>query len=303
MINTLIARIASKAYKKDIFYAILFGVLSIFFAKINFYIPGFEGLDSNFREIPLLISIFYIRNPLYIVVLCLITILYTSIGIPYALNFSLHLVSLLGIWVLYFYTKSFVKSIVPKTIMWVIIAIIYYMVLLIPAYLFFGKIVGHFADIDFYTSYKSVFNSLYIEIITTILVSSLYLLQFEIRVIVVKHKNELEDIVKNRTEELALANKTLTYLNENLDDLVKHRSMKIQKQLDIIVKYAHMNSHEVRAPLARILGLLELIKLENTVKSDSKVITDLGEAGKELDTIISSMNRLLEKEIDSNVYN
>ena len=78
MINTYISIDKLSTTKKDILYSILFGILSIVFAKIEFSIPGFDGRVSNFREVPLLIAILYIRNPIYLVVLSLITAIYTS---------------------------------------------------------------------------------------------------------------------------------------------------------------------------------------------------------------------------------
>ncbi len=300
MINTLVSRFSIESYKRDIFYVIFFGILSVFFANIKFYIPGFEGLESNFREVPLLISIFYIRNPLYIILLSLITTIYTAEGIPYLLNFSLHLVSLLAAWAIYYYTKKYIKAVFPKSFAWAINVIVYYALLIMPIYIVFGKMLGHLSELNFIENYVSMFNSLFIEGFTTLLITSLYLMQFEKSEALVTHKNNLENLVNSRTEELALANKTLTYLNENLDDLVQHRSRKIQDQLNLIIRYAHMNSHEVRAPLARILGLLEIIKLEKSIDHNSKVVKDLYLSGKELDDVINSMNRLLEKEIDSN---
>ncbi len=287
-------------YKKDIFYVILFGLLSILFARVSFHIPEFENIVSNFREMPLLISLLYIRNPLYLIVLSLLTTLYTSVGIPYSLNFAFHLTSLSGAWVMYYYVKKYVRLIVPKTISWGLLTFVYFTVLLIPSYIIYGYTFGHLQELNFVESYKSIFSLLKIEGVTTILTTSLFLVKFEIQGVLIEHKKNLESIVINRTEELALANKKLTYLNENLDDLVKNRSKKISEQLNLIIRYAHMNSHEVRAPLARILGLLEIIKLEKTVSASDKVVNDLCRSGDELDKVIKDMNRLLEKETDTN---
>lgn len=288
-------------YKKDILYTVLFGFLSIVFASIKFYIPGYEGIVSNFREVPLLISILYIRNPLYLIVLSLLTTLYTATGIPYSLNFTIHLTSLLGGWVLYYYVNKYVRSIVPKTISWVLITIIYFTLLLIPIYIIGSYLISHSNELNFVESYLSVFDSLAIEVITTILVTTLFLMQFEIRSALISHKENLESVVDNRTAELALANKTLTHLNENLDDLVKHRSMTIEKQLNMLVKYAHMNSHEVRAPLARMLGLLYIIDQEDRGDDRIRLHNQLKEASQELDEVVKRMNRLLEKEIFINI--
>lgn len=300
MDNNFLSRIKYGYFKRDIFYLLLFGVLSLIFAEIKFYILGFEEDISNFREIPLLISIFYIRNPLYIIGLSLITTINTSPGIPYSLNLSVHLVSLLGSWALYYYLKLYFRSIVPKIVGWVFVSILYFILFLIPAYIANNIIANGFSEIQFLHSYSSIFGALKVEIIATVLVTGLYLMQLEIRTALLEHKINLEIVVERRTAELALANKSLTYLNENLDDLVKHRSAKIEEQLSLIVRYAHMNSHEVRAPLARILGLLYIIDKEDDDDSKADLQKQLNRAAMELDEVVKKMNRLLEKEIFSN---
>lgn len=297
MINTYISISKLSENKKDILYAIFFGILSIVFAKIEFSIPGFDGRVSNFREVPLLIAVLYIRNPLYLIVLSLLTAIYTSPGIPNLLNFFIHLISLYGAYSLYNYLAKNFTAIIPKTTGWVIMVSIYFSFLIIPSYIIFGYIVGYLDELNFVENYRSIFNLLTIEWITTLLVTSLFLMQFEIREALINHKQNLETIVEDRTEELAFVNKTLINLNANLDEMVEQRSQTIEKQLQMLVKYAHMNSHEVRAPLARILGLLYIIDQDD--QADDRVMLDnqLMEASQELDEVVKRMNRLLEKEV------
>ena len=49
----------------DLIYMIIFGGLSLILGLFKFEIPGVEGGVSDLREIPLLISVFYIRNPMF----------------------------------------------------------------------------------------------------------------------------------------------------------------------------------------------------------------------------------------------
>lgn len=58
-----------------------------------------------------------------------------------------------------------------------------------------------------------------------------------------------------------------------------------------------MNSHEVRAPLARMLGLIYIIDQEDEADDREDLHRQLKEASQELDAVVKSMNRLLEKEI------
>jgi len=286
----LLSKYLPKKYQQDIFHMILFGVLSLVFARIKFHLTGFEDIESNFREIPLLISLFYIRNPLYLIGLCLISALYTSVGIPSFLNSGVHIISILGVWVLYFYAYKMLKIFILRILAWAFITFIYYAFFIIPSFIIIGYSIGYLPELKFWENYFEFHKLMQIEGITTTLVTGLYLMQLEVRRVLIEHKLNLEQIVEERTKELALT-------NENLDQLVKDRSNKIKEQLKILVQYAHMNSHEVRAPLARILGLLQIVKLDKTISDKDNIVPKLCKSGEELDEVVKSMNRLLEKEI------
>ncbi|MEL7006554.1 MAG: hypothetical protein AAFN93_28095, partial [Bacteroidota bacterium] len=98
-------------------------------------------------------------------------------------------------------------------------------------------------------------------------------------------------------DDLVASNEEIMLLNENLENLVKERTLKINEQLSQLSKYANMNAHEVRGPLARLLGLKNLIKLEPDESRREDLIERLAGAADELDTVVKSMNRLLEVEV------
>ena len=106
---------------------------------------------------------------------------------------------------------------------------------------------------------------------------------------------EINKELEIREEELTAANEEITAHNENLDELVKRRSKKIEEQLTLFHKYAYLNAHTVRAPLARILGLVNLLDYENHTAGSSILIDKLKASAVELDNIITGMNRLLEQ--------
>lgn len=117
--------------------------------------------------------------------------------------------------------------------------------------------------------------------------------------------NELiasKEELSSRNEELSVTNEELTAANEeikahseNLDELVKRRSKKLEEQLSLFHEYAFINSHEVRAPLARILGLVSLLEYNNEKDSPVSLLCKLKESAIELDNVVRNMNRLLEK--------
>lgn len=117
-----------------------------------------------------------------------------------------------------------------------------------------------------------------------------------------KERQAREEELQEKNEELYVTNEALKIAyeeikahNENLDELVKQRSKEIEEQLNLFHKYAYLNSHEVRAPLARILGLISLIGYEEENQEENPIIGKLRESAIELDSIVKSMNRLLEE--------
>jgi signal transduction histidine kinase len=298
----------------DALFMLLFGGLSVILGGIQFQMPGFEGGYSDLREIPLLIAIFHIKNPLYIIGLSIATIVGIPADAPHLATFEMHLGAILFGWIAFQIIKKLKFNSGLAGITWFIVSIFYYAGVLAPIMIITYRIEGINSDVGFVDSYISILASVRFEMISSALVSSLYLVQHDIRKSLEQSKNTLEDVVKERTrelmdanhqlqtlnEELISSNEEIKVLNENLERLVQERTQKINQQLEQLSKYAYMNSHEVRAPLARILGLLPLIKTENNHHSKTELLEKVYHCSEELDEVIKKMNRLLEREISQN---
>lgn len=282
---------------KDITLTVFFGILSGLLGLVQLDTPGFEGSYSDLREVGLLISLFHISNPFYIIPLCIISL----IGLPFEVRlipiFIMHLIPLVIAWYMYRYVYSKNYSITKMSLIWFFISLVYYTVLLYPILIYTYSWFGINDNKGFLDSYDSLFTSGTLEMISTALVTSFYLVQLNIRRSLIHTNANLEKIVAQRTLELTHANDELTALNENLERIVSERTEKIKSQLNQMVKYAHMNSHEVRGPLARILGLLQLLDKEKDEVQREEIIRKINDDSTELDIIIKKMNRILEKEI------
>lgn len=68
--------------------------------------------------------------------------------------------------------------------------------------------------------------------------------------------------IKSQNEKLVQSELTLSHLNQNLEELVEKKIENIKKQNELLMKYAHANAHYVRGPVARILGLIQLKKVD-----------------------------------------
>jgi signal transduction histidine kinase len=96
-------------------------------------------------------------------------------------------------------------------------------------------------------------------------------------------------------EDLIKLNAEIKKMNENLESIVQDRTEEIKAQNQKLIDYTFFTAHEVRGPLARILGLIELAKIKELSEEDKmQIMVRLEDASNELDEIIRKVNRKLE---------
>ncbi len=101
--------------------------------------------------------------------------------------------------------------------------------------------------------------------------------------------------IETQNEELVQSQERLNEINQHLEDLVLKKTEDIKAQNEKILRYAFFNAHHVRGPVARVLGLIQLSKLETDlnyqwffekVEHETKQIDDIITGiAKELDEI------------------
>lgn len=99
--------------------------------------------------------------------------------------------------------------------------------------------------------------------------------------------------IKHINEELASLNETLTDTNNNLESTVARRTSELEKQNKRLTEYAFINSHLLRAPLSRIMGLAQLIVHEVTSTNEKELLDALLHSTNEMDTIIRKISEVL----------
>jgi tetratricopeptide (TPR) repeat protein len=112
----------------------------------------------------------------------------------------------------------------------------------------------------------------------------------------VQNVEKLNEEINEKNEALKSMNEEIQQINNNLEQTVKNRSEKILDQNEKLIKYAFINSHEIRGPLARVLGLLYLISIENNQLKEDVSFKMLHEATSELDAVVKQASELLENE-------
>jgi signal transduction histidine kinase len=90
--------------------------------------------------------------------------------------------------------------------------------------------------------------------------------------------------------------------NESLEANVNDRTKKIEIQNIRLRKYAFSNAHEVRAPVARLLGLIQLWNKESITETDRDfIIENISVSTLELDEVIKKMSDLLNEEENDSI--
>jgi tetratricopeptide (TPR) repeat protein len=107
---------------------------------------------------------------------------------------------------------------------------------------------------------------------------------------------KLNKINRQAKEDMIKLNLEVSLMNENLETLVQERTEKIKVQNQKLIDFTFFTAHEVRGPVARILGLIELAKLKELDEEDrNQILQRLEEASVQLDDVIRLINRKLEK--------
>jgi len=104
-----------------------------------------------------------------------------------------------------------------------------------------------------------------------------------------------EQRIINQNEQLKLRQNELNKLNNNLEELVNEQTKDIQKKNEILAYYAFTNAHKLRGPVARLLGLFHISKLEKEMDAQW-LLNKLEKETISIDEIV----RNISKELNSN---
>ncbi|HEY3401768.1 MAG TPA: tetratricopeptide repeat protein [Ohtaekwangia sp.] len=105
---------------------------------------------------------------------------------------------------------------------------------------------------------------------------------------------EKHEEILTQSEELAQANEEISRMNEKLEREVVLRTEKIEIQNKMLIDYAYSNAHNVRGPLARILGLASLMSREEDASLLKEYNTFIYVSAQELDSVIRDINLRLQ---------
>ncbi len=256
----------SKNYITDFTQLAIFSAIVYMAGLLKIEIPGITGIDSNLIEVPLLISIFYVRKYWFLIILSAATAVLAPADGAYLLTFVPHFVALIMLRYVYLRFVKPIKSMFWHLAVWTFAVGFYYMVLLIPVFVITSMLLSYNSTADLFGKYKTLLSFTLFEQLATIIVTSLFLAQFKLRVALNKHLSEVEKIVKQRTAELT---KTIEELKQTQEQLVQSEKMASLGTLTAGV------AHEINNPLNYLKGAqVGLDDYFNAHGSADKPLTD-----------------------------
>jgi signal transduction histidine kinase len=101
--------------------------------------------------------------------------------------------------------------------------------------------------------------------------------------------------LKASNEEIQAQAEEIRGINDNLELLVRQRTLELEKKNKALEEYAFINAHKLRAPVASILGLVNLITKQPLNQEIRDITEHLKDSTQKLDAIVSSITKAIEK--------
>lgn len=107
--------------------------------------------------------------------------------------------------------------------------------------------------------------------------------------------HERTEEIQRKTEEIRTQAEEIKGINENLEMLVRERTRELERKNQSLEEYAFINAHELRAPVASILGLINLMRTVELRPEERVYLEHLQKSAEKLDGVCSSITRAIER--------
>jgi len=106
------------------------------------------------------------------------------------------------------------------------------------------------------------------------------------------------DALADKNQEIEKMSKKIAEANEQLAQLVAERTEVLENQNTRLTGYAFLNAHKLRAPLARIMGLVSLLQMKSDTKEKPVIINHLASSSEELKDVVASISKTIQDEFN-----
>ena len=113
----------------------------------------------------------------------------------------------------------------------------------------------------------------------------------------IENNNDLERLVA----EIELKNKEIEGINSNQQNLIELRTRELHSKNKKLFELSHLNAHDLREPLSRVLGLVEITSDLSDTDIREAILPQIKESAEQLDEVIKRVVRQSEAEINSNI--
>jgi tetratricopeptide (TPR) repeat protein len=106
--------------------------------------------------------------------------------------------------------------------------------------------------------------------------------------------NEKNEEIMAQSDELLTVNEAVKRVNSDLESMVENRTHEVKVQNQKLLEYAYFNAHKVRGPLARILGLVNVMDLNGNDDDLKFLAAKIRESAEEMDEVVREINKKLD---------
>lgn len=113
--------------------------------------------------------------------------------------------------------------------------------------------------------------------------------------------SEQNEEIQAQANELAESNRSITDLNRDLERLIAEKTLELRRTNEELVKhnsellqFSYTVSHNLRGPVARVLGLSTLMQAEQDLAQAKQWMSLISKTAGELDSIIKDLGKILE---------
>lgn len=121
--------------------------------------------------------------------------------------------------------------------------------------------------------------------------------------------SEQNEEIQSQSARLSESHQRITELNRSLEGIVLEKTVELRKTNEELVKYNHellqfsyTVSHNLRGPVARLLGLSELAHAEQELEKGKEWLKLISRTAGDLDLIIKDLSKLLDLRNEPNQY-